>query len=510
VADITLSINRQKVTASRGATILEAATGAGIYIPALCAYPGLRPLPEEVPDRACQLCLAEVGGEIVLSCKTAVSEGMVVETESPKVQEMRRSNLTAIMRRHPNTCFTCDRRERCSPLDICLRQVAVEERCVTCPRNGTCELQRAVEHIGISKELPRYTPKKLDIRNDSPFFVRDHNLCILCQRCVRVCEDIRGAKAIEFAYPCYKACPSGIDIPRYVRLIARGRPDAALAVIREKVPFPGSLGRVCVHPCEEACQRGQAVDKPICIRMLKRFAFDNSNGDWKKRSKKLPPTGKKIAVVGAGPAGLTAAYYLAKLGHGVTVFEALPEPGGMMRVGIPEYRLPRNVMGAEIEDIKSAGVEIRLNTRIDSLDPLFDQGYSAVFLAVGAHQGMRLAVEGETLPGVIESAEFLRRANLGEKVQVGERVGVIGGGNVAIDAARVSLRLGSKKASIFYRRTRAEMPANPEEVEAALEEAVEIVYLTAPSKVTRQNDTLQLELLRMELGEPDASGRRSP
>ncbi len=510
MVDITLNINGQEITARRGTTILEAAAAAGIYIPALCAYAGLRPLPDEVPDRACQLCLVEVGGEVVLSCKTLVSEGMKVDTESARVREMRPSHLTAIMRRHPNTCFTCDRRQRCSPLDICLRQVAVEERCVTCPRNTNCELQKAVDHIGITKELPPYTLKKLDIRNDSPFFVRDHNLCILCQRCVRVCESIRGASAIEFAYPCYKACPSGIDIPRYVRLIARGRPEAALAVIREKVPFPGSLGRVCIHPCEAACQRGQAVDKPICIRMLKRYAHDNSDGEWKKRSKKLPPTGKKVAVVGGGPAGLTSAYYLAKLGHTVTVFEALPEAGGMMRVGIPEYRLPRNVLGSEIEDIKSAGAEIRLNTRIDSVDPLFEQGYNAVFLAVGAHQGMRLAVEGETLSGVIESAEFLRRANLGERIPVGERVGVVGGGNVAIDAARIPLRLGAKNVTIFYRRTRAEMPASEEEVEAALEEGVEIVYLTAPSKVTRQDGVLRLELLRMELGEPDASGRRSP
>jgi NADH dehydrogenase/NADH:ubiquinone oxidoreductase subunit G len=154
VADITLSINGQKVIASKGMTILEAAAGAGIYIPALCAYPGLRPLPEEVHDRACQLCFAEAGGEVVLSCKTPVSEGMEVRTESPRVQDMRRSSLMAIMRRHPNTCFTCDRRQRCGPLDVCLRQVAVEERCVTCPRNGTCELQRAVDHIGMERYLP--------------------------------------------------------------------------------------------------------------------------------------------------------------------------------------------------------------------------------------------------------------------------------------------------------------------------------------------------------------------
>jgi len=507
--DITLTINGQTVTAKRGGTILEAASAAGIYIPALCAYPGLKALAEEVPDRACQLCLAEVGSRVLLSCTTPVSQGMVVQTETPRVQELRRKHLKAILRRHPTACFTCDRRERCSPFDICLRQVAVEDRCIVCPENGNCELQRAVDYVGID-ELPPYTPKKLPVRTDSPFFVRDHNLCILCERCVRVCQDIRGVKAIEFAYPCYKACPAGIDIPRYVRLVARGRHSAALAVIRETVPFPGSLGRVCIHPCETACQRGKVVEQAICIRMLKRFADDNSDHSWKERAKRLAPTRKSVAVVGAGPAGLTAAYYIGKLGHKVTVYEALPEPGGMMRVGIPEYRLPRNILSREIEEIKSVGVDIKLNARIESLDPLFDKGYKAIFVAVGAHEGMKLGVEGEDLPGVIESAEFLRRANLGEKVNVGQRVGVVGGGNVAIDAARISLRLGAKKVTIFYRRTRAEMPASPEEIDAALEEGVEIMYLVAPSKVSREDSILKLESIRMELGEPDASGRRRP
>ncbi len=507
--NITLSIDGEAIKAKEGATILEAASGAGIYIPALCAYPGLKQLAEEVPDRACQLCVVEVNGEIVLSCATPVSEGMVVQANTPGVRELRRRNLTAIMRRHPNACLTCDRRKRCSPLDICLRHVAVEDRCVLCPRNTDCELQRAVDRIGI-EELPPYIPKKLPIRTDSPFFVRDHNFCILCQRCVRVCQDIRGAGAIEFSYPCHNACPAGIDIPRYVRLVARGRPSAALAVVRERVPFPGSLGRVCIHPCEQACQRGLEVDKPICIRMLKRFADDNTDDSWQKRGKKLPPTGKRVAVIGAGPAGLTAAMYLAKLGHKVTVFEALPVAGGMMRVGIPEYRLPRNILEKEVKYIQSVGVEILFNTRVESVDSLFDQGYNAVFIAVGAHQGMKLGVDGEDVPGVIESAEFLRRVNLGEKINLGERVGVVGGGNVAIDAARISPRIGAKKATIFYRRTRAEMPANPEEIDAALEEGIEFVYLVAPTKVTREGSTLKLECQRMELGEPDASGRRRP
>jgi len=509
---ITLTIDGIKVETTRGKTILEAALDAGIYIPALCYHPDLKPLADLESDRACRLCVVEVEGaaEPQLACMTQVAARMVVHTISPTLQRIRRNNLKLIISRHPQVCLTCHRRERCKPGDTCLRLPSVtESQCIVCPRNSRCELQRVVDYVGVQDFLP-YIPKKLPVREDSPFWVRDNNYCILCERCVRVCEDVRGAKAIEFAYPCHKACPAGIDIPRYLRLIARGKPAASLAVIREIVPFPGSLGRVCVHPCETACQRGKEVDKPLCIRMMKRFAADNSDDSWKKRAKRLPPTGKKVAVVGAGPAGLTAAYYLAKQGHKVTVFEALPEPGGMMRVGIPEYRLPRNILGGEIEDIKSFGVELKLNTKVESLDSLFNQGYNAIFLGLGAHRGMSLGVEGENLPGVIESAEFLRRVNLGEKMKVGNRVGVVGGGNVAIDAARVSLRLGAKKVTIIYRRTRAEMPANPEEVDAALQEDIEIIYLAAPSKMARENDVLKLECIRMELGEPDASGRRRP
>jgi NADPH-dependent glutamate synthase beta subunit-like oxidoreductase/ferredoxin len=497
VDGVTLTIDGRRITVQEGTNVLKAAGFAGIYIPALCHYPGLEPLAEQEPDRACQLCVVEIGGETEpqLACATPVADQMIIRTDSPRLREMRRNSLRLILSRHPDSCLDCHRRERCSPYDICLRHVA--------------ELQRAVDHVGM-EELPAHLPKKLPVREDSPFFVRDNNLCILCERCVRVCKDIRGVSAIEFAYPCHKACPAGIDIPRYLRLIGLGRPAASLAVIRETVPFPGSLGRVCVHPCEEACQRGREVDKPLSIRVMKRFAADNGGDGWKARAKALPVSGRSVAVVGAGPAGLTAAYYLAKQGHKATVFEALPEPGGMARVGIPEYRLPRDVIEGEIEDIKSAGVEIKLNTRVESLDALFEQGFDAVFLGLGAHLGMRLGVEGEDAPGVIESAEFLRRANLGEKIDVGETVGVIGGGNVAIDAARVSLRLGAKKVMIIYRRTRAEMPANPEEIEAALEEGVEIIYLAAPSKVTREGDKVKLESIRMELGEPDASGRRRP
>jgi NADPH-dependent glutamate synthase beta subunit-like oxidoreductase len=476
---INLTINGHKLDVENGTTVMEAARNADIYIPGLCHYPNLIPLPEVTPDMACQLCLVEIDGSILLSCNTKGEEGMKVETETPKIKELRQRSLTNILYRYPGL------------------------------ENRICQLQQMLEHIGVG-EIPPYIPKGLPIAEDSPFFIRDHNLCILCERCVRVCDDIRGVQAIDFAFPCHQSCPAHIDIPRYIRLIARGRPNAALAVIREKVPFPGVLGRVCIHPCETACQRGLDVDNPLQIRMLKRFASDNSDDSWKKQSRKSPPSGKSVAVIGSGPAGLTVAFYLAKSGHKVTVFEAQPRPGGMMLVGIPEYRLPREVLNREIEEIKSTGVEIKLNTRVKSIDSLFEQKYNAVFLGLGAHQGLRLGVEGEELPGIIEAVEFLRRGNLGEQIDIGERIGVIGGGNVAVDAARMSLRFGAKKVTIFYRRTRAEMPASPEEIEATLEEGVEILYLTAPAKVTSENGTLELECTRMKLGEPDASGRARP
>ncbi|MFH1650943.1 MAG: FAD-dependent oxidoreductase [Chloroflexota bacterium] len=270
------------------------------------------------------------------------------------------------------------------------------------------------------------------------------------------------------------------------------------------------MGRVCIHPCEEACRRG-CLNEPISIKFLKRFVADRDDGSWQKFSRQLPPTGKKVAVVGAGPAGLTAAYYLAKGGHAVTVFEALPVAGGMMRVGIPDYRLPPEILEGEIEEIRRVGVDIKLNTRVDDVDGLLKkQGFDAVFLAPGAHRGMKLGCEGEDCSGVLDGATFLRKANLGEKLDVGDRVAVIGGGNVAIDGARVARRLGAKDVSILYRRTRAEMPASPEEVEAAIEEQINLVFLVAPDKIESRSGRLYLTCTRMELGEPDASGRRRP
>ena len=310
--------------------------------------------------------------------------------------------------------------------------------------------------------------------------------------------------------PCRQACPAGIDIPRYVRCIAEGKYDQALAVICERIPFPSVCGRVCFHPCEAECRLGEigGVEGPVAIRALKRFVSERAS--FPNKPKAAKPSGKKVAVVGAGPAGLTAAYYLARLGHSVTVFESLPQAGGMMRVGIPAYRLPRQTLDAEIEGIKAAGVEIKTNTRVKSIADLRQQGYDAVFVAIGAHKGSRMGVEGEDSAGVIDSISFLGAVNAGKKVKIGDRVAVIGGGNSAVDAARAARRLGAKEVTILYRRGRAQMPAHAVEVDEALAEGVTIRFLAAPIRIALEGKGLRLECTGMRLGPPDESGRPAP
>jgi len=308
---------------------------------------------------------------------------------------------------------------------------------------------------------------------------------------------------------CQNACPAGIDVPRYIRAIMDGKPEEAAAVIREKVPFPAVLGYVCLHFCESKCRRGE-VDEPLAIKLLKRHAAEHDTGAWKKNAKFCPSTGKKAAVVGSGPAGLTAAYYLAKLGHKVTVFEAAPVSGGMMRLGIPEFRLPRQVLDREIDEIKAAGVEIKVNTEIESLDSLFEQGFSTIFVSIGAYRSRNMGIDGEDNPAVVNGIDFLKDVHSGRKFNVGKQVLVVGGGNAAIDASRTALRLGAGEVAIAYRRTRGAMPASPEEVKEALEEGVKINYLVTPVRIIGNNGRLKVEFVRMELGRTDDTGRRQP
>jgi formate dehydrogenase beta subunit len=528
-----LTIDGREVEVRKGTTVLEAAREAGLYIPTLCHHPDLPPY------GACRLCIVEIEGMLGFptACTTPAAEGMKVYTSTPQLQQLRRNIFELTLAEHPYQCLTC-------------------------AKNLHCELQAVASYIGVEQVSLPAVRRELPVDRDNPLFDRDYNLCILCGRCVRACQELRGIQAIAFiqrssqaivgtafnrpladsgckfclacvevcptaalidrvpiwkttldreAYvvPCRHACPAGIDVPRYVHLIAEGEPAKALAVIREKVPLPGVLGCVCVHPCEQDCRRSQ-LNEAISIKALKRFAAEHDDGLWRQNSKLAPFTGKKVAIVGSGPAGLTAAYYLAKLGHKVTVLEALPKPGGMMRVGIPAYRLPRNILDAEIEEIKKVGVEIKVNSKVKSLTPLFQQGYNAIFVSPGAHRGMRIGIEGEGSPGVMECVSFLRQVNLGDKVKLGDKLAVIGGGNAAIDASRSALRLGAKEVTIIYRRTRAEMPASPEEIDEALHEGVKIIFLAAPSKIVPEHANLKLECIRMELGEPDATGRRRP
>jgi len=303
-----------------------------------------------------------------------------------------------------------------------------------------------------------------------------------------------------------------VNAQGYIALISVGKFEEALALIRMKNPFPGITGRICTHPCESACRRKE-VEQPIAIDGMKRFVSDFEKED--KTDLSVPPeNGKKVAIVGSGPAGLLAAWDLRKMGYEVTIFEALPVAGGMLAVGIPEYRLPRTVLNKEIDYLRRMGVEIRLNTPIGkdlSLQDLKRQGYDAIFIATGAHVSRKLGLEGEEASGVIHAVDFLRHVNLGQPVKLGEKVVVIGGGNAAIDAARTAYRLGAKEVTIAYRRTRNEMPAQPEEIDEAEHEGIKIEYLTAPVKLLIEKGTIRgVECQRMALGEPDESGRPRP
>ncbi|MCA6214171.1 FAD-dependent oxidoreductase [Thermococcus bergensis] len=310
--------------------------------------------------------------------------------------------------------------------------------------------------------------------------------------------------------PCQEGCPAHSDVQGYLALIAMGKYHEAVKLMKEKYILPAVLGRVCPAFCEDACRRN-LVEEPLAIRQLKRFAadYDLEHGPWMPE---IPPsTGKRVAVIGGGPAGLACAYYLRIMGHEVTIIEAMPELGGMMRYGIPPYRLPRDVLDKDIATVINTGIEVKTNTVLGkdiTLEELRKE-YDAVFLAVGAWKGRKMGIEGEELEGVMQGIEFLRKVNMGEEVKLGKRVMVVGGGNTAMDVARTALRLGAK-VTVVYRRSKEEMPANPREVEEAEEEGVEFIFLANPVKIHGNGRVEKVELVRMKLGEPDESGRRRP
>ncbi|MEM3550557.1 MAG: FAD-dependent oxidoreductase [Candidatus Bathyarchaeia archaeon] len=314
--------------------------------------------------------------------------------------------------------------------------------------------------------------------------------------------------------PCRSACPAHVNVQAYVSLIQKGKYKEAVEVIRKDMPFPAICGRVCFSPCEDACARVN-VDQAVAIRALKRLVADIEREQGRVMSEPIPKKySEKIAIIGAGPAGLTAAYELAKLGYPVTVFERMNEPGGMMRYCIPNFRLEKFVVANEIAYIKDLGVEVKTGVEFGkdiTIESLKKEGYTAIFIAIGTQLGMKLNVPGEELEGVINAVDFLRAIALGKHVDVGYRVAVIGGGNTAIDAARTAKKLGAREVVILYRRSREEMPALPHEVELAEKDGIKFHFLVAPKQIIGENGRVKaVECLRMRLGEPDESGRRRP
>lgn len=493
MAVITIDGTRLEVPENKN--VLDCALEAGIYIPHLCHHPDL---PE---NGSCRMCIVDVDGEDhpVTACTLKAKDKMTIQTNSEQIVKLRSLALELLLSGHPEDCSTCN-------------------------KYGNCELQTLIQYIGANNARMRCRTKGFKSEEGNPLLIHDMNRCVLCGRCVRACNDLRGVKVLGYQkkdletyvgtlhnkllkesdcrfcgacaevcptgtirdklqlmdtkdkkedvlVPCRGACPAHTDIPKYIRFVKEGKYDEAAAVIREKLPFPKALGHICNHDCELQCKRGE-VNEAMSIRDIKRYAAEQDTGAcWKGKGKQLADTGKKICVVGAGPAGMTAAYYLRKQGHAVTVKEALPTVGGMMGYGIPSYRLPAEVIAAEAAVIEETGVKIEVNTRVEKPVELL-QEYDVVLMAIGTHCGIRLPMEGNDLTGVILNTDFLRNARLGEPTGIGEKVVVLGGGNVAFDCARTAKRLGAKEVHLACLEAREHMLADNEELEQAQEEGI--------------------------------------
>ncbi len=413
--EIKLTINGKECVGQKGQTILQVAEANGIDIPTLCHNENVKYY------GACGVCVVEAANspKLMRSCSTLAADGMVLNTETPRVIQARKIALELLMSDHDGDC--------------------------------------------------------------------------------------RG--------PCMLNCPAGTDCQLYVKKIAQGDYHGAVETIKEKLPLPASIGRVCPHPCETACRR-KLVEEPISIAFLKAFAADKDlTSDHPFKADIAPETGKHVAVIGGGPAGLTAAYFLRRHGHKVTIFESMPKLGGMLRYGIPEYRLPKAVLDQEIAAIEAMGVELKPNFRVGK-DATFEEiknAHDATVVAIGAWTSMKAGCPGEELEGVWGGIHLLREIALGNRPNIGEKVCVMGGGNTAMDACRSAVRLGAKEVSIVYRRTLDEMPAEKIEIHEAMEEGVTFRFLRNPAEIIGENGKVKaVKLQVMELGEPDASGRRSP
>lgn len=490
-----ITIDGREIEAKEEQSILDAALEANIFIPHLCSHPDLE------AKGGCRLCSVEVEGidGAVPACKTTAFEGMQVTINGPKAEKVRKMAMELILATHPADCTGC-------------------------PKYGKCELQSMYQYMGVGPERWRKKSRSVANDNSNPLISHLFTRCVRCGRCVRACQEMRGVKVLDYiktdagiragipdgkslveagcrfcgacievcptgaivdqlkimkeersyaenVVPCKSACPAHIDIPRYVRYIKNGEFDKATAVIREKVPFPETLGSVCIHDCESECKRNE-LGVPVSVCKLKRAAATNDTGSWKEHARKEEPTGKRVAVVGAGPGGLTSAYYLAKKGHDVTVFEKNEKAGGQCRYGIPAYRLPDEMLDREISVIMETGVTMKTGESVTKPVELLTQGFDSVLISVGTHKGVKLPIEGHDLSQVYVNTEFLKQARMGTPLPLGEKVMVLGGGNVAYDCARTAVRLGAKEVHIACLESKKQMTATSEEIKEGAEEGI--------------------------------------
>ncbi len=497
--NVSLTIDGKSVMVESGKTILDAALENGIYIPHLCSHENLHPV------GACRMCMVGVQGRdgVVTSCTTRVESGMVIDTKDALAEKIRKLSTDLMFKTHPSEC-------------------------VGCPKYGKCQLQSILQVVGDTGRKLYSAPIRIPADAHNPMILHEMSRCILCGRCVRACSELRGVGAIHFKkadngrmrisvdgaslneagcrfcgacvevcptgsireheaiaekavgkprndalVPCRAGCPAHIDIPRYIRFIQDGNFLAASAVVREKSPFPRVLGAVCTHPCELECKRN-VLNSPVSIRNLKRYAAEHEDDTWRSNVRHSPSSGMRVAIIGAGPAGMTAARYLASKGHSVTVFEKMPKPGGMMRYGIPPHRLSPETIDCEIRDILDLGVMLQTGVCVTHAPDLLLQGFAAVYAAVGTHRGVALTIPGNTLQGVLINTDFLRLNALGTPPPIGDRVIVLGGGNVALDCASVARRLGAREVHLAFLESNETMPSTEEERKWAEEEGIQL------------------------------------
>jgi len=510
---VSLQIDGYRIEAEEGQSVLQAALDAGIYIPHLCYHPDLTPLGN------CKLCCVEVEGKssVTQACETIVEEGLVVRTQTETVKKMRNTALELMLASHPSDCTSCD-------------------------KYLNCELQALMQYMGVAHSRLREIEKEnIGITKSDNFIKREMQRCIGCGRCVRACEEYRGVKALsvnkkngetyigtvgdqpltesncrfcgacvevcptgaiqdqkgiyaadaprQLAFiPCKNECPAHTDIPLYIRLTKEGRYSEAVSVIREKLTFPHSLGYICTHACESGCKRTH-LKEAISIREIKRFAVEQDKEElWKNRIAKNARNGKKTAIIGGGPAGMTAAYYLAKKGYETEVYERKALPGGMLSYGIPKYRIPQEIVNKEIAILKEAGIKVHENANIRSVSELKDQGYDAILIAIGACRGKRPPDYNKPWSNTKDAVDFCRMSCEGTLSELGNIVTVYGGGNVGFDCARTAKKMGVNTVRVICMESRDKMLADPEEISSALEEGIEILSGRAVLEIEEEGD----------------------